>query len=121
MLADILTASYIPRGKLWIWRAVVYRARFLRLNKLVQKINKLASDQKSGKLLSCYYSPYGVKDVYDLSFFDDFIYYDFEGRKFRDPKDYDKRLTQLYGDYMELPPKADRRRHVTKAYWVDEI
>lgn len=38
--------------------------------------------------------------------------YDFEGRKFYGTKDYDARLSHLYGDYMTLPPEEKRESHI---------
>lgn len=37
------------------------------------------------------------------------IYVDFEGYQFPVPKDYDKYLTYLYGDYMQMIPVSQRR------------
>lgn len=44
--------------------------------------------------------------------------YEFEGKKFWGPKNYDKYLTIIYGDYM-TPPPANRRvsHHNLVAYW----
>ena len=40
---------------------------------------------------------------------DEVIYVDFEGCKFPVPKEYDKYLTWLYGDYMQMIPVSARR------------
>ena len=37
---------------------------------------------------------------------------EFEGRKWKIPKEYDKYLTKMYGNYMEIPDKEHRERHV---------
>lgn len=43
---------------------------------------------------------------------------DFEGNKFLIPENYDDWLTQIYEDYMQLPPEEKRvSRHGFKAYW----
>ena len=42
--------------------------------------------------------------------------YEFEGRKFHGPKDYDRYLHQIYGDYMKLPPVDQRNWHQTEIY-----
>ncbi len=44
----------------------------------------------------------------------------FEGRRYIAPKGKDKLLTQIYGDYMTLPPEDKRIQHEFKAYWKDE-
>lgn len=37
---------------------------------------------------------------------------DFEGRTFKVVEEYDKYLTMLYEDYMELPPEDERKPHI---------
>lgn len=50
--------------------------------------------------------------------FSEYVLLDFEGRKFRGPVGYDEYLHSLYpGDYMQLPPKDQRRTHKTIIYW----
>lgn len=60
------------------------------------------------------------KEVFPKTIFDNFIEVEFEGEKFRTPKDYDKVLRQVYGDYMQLPPEKDRiAHHFYSAYRKD--
>ena len=43
---------------------------------------------------------------------------EFEGRKFYAPNGWSEYLTNLFGDYMQLPPEENRRsQHVWVAYW----
>ena len=50
--------------------------------------------------------------------FDGFQWLEFEGIKFKGPKDYDTYLHCLYkGDYMQLPPEDKRVHHTTEVYW----
>ena len=50
--------------------------------------------------------------LYDRSFVEELAEYSFEGEIFKGPKNYDRYLTTLYGDYMELPPEGEREnRH----------
>lgn len=43
----------------------------------------------------------------------------FEDRVYKIPKDYDTWLTMRFGDYMTLPPEAERKRHIFDAYVKD--
>ena len=45
------------------------------------------------------------KDFYDT------IDWEFEGYKFPIPRNYDKYLTSIYGDYKSLPPLSERKPH----------
>lgn|SRR5690625_797717 len=54
-----------------------------------------------------YYGAY----MAEKSFFDDTIALNFEGHNFPAPKNYDKWLTSIYGDYMTPPPKRYRKPH----------
>jgi lipopolysaccharide cholinephosphotransferase len=47
----------------------------------------------------------------DRSKFGNFIYGDFEGRRYKIPSGYDEWLTKLYGDYMKLPPLKEQKTH----------
>lgn len=44
----------------------------------------------------------------------------FENLNARIPKEYDKHLTECYGNYMELPPKEKRTPCLDKCYWVSD-
>lgn len=60
---------------------------------------------------------YGEKDIIPASVFEDSVEIEFEGQKFPAPKDYDKYLTCLYGDYLPEPPKEKQKtHHLFKAY-----
>ena len=50
--------------------------------------------------------------------FDKFIELDFEGRKFMSVADYKTYLTNLFGDYMKLPPVEQQlSKHDFEAWW----
>lgn len=50
-------------------------------------------------------------EIFPKSIFEDTIDADFEGIKFKIPREYDSVLRQTYGDYMQLPPEKDRIAH----------
>lgn len=53
--------------------------------------------------------------------FDGFQWLEFEGCRFKGPKDFDTYLHCLYkGDYMQLPPVEKRYHHATKVYWKSD-
>ena len=54
---------------------------------------------------------YYKKDVYPLNVVFPYSEVEFEGKKYHAYHDPDKYLTQLYGDYMKLPPKEKRIAH----------
>jgi lipopolysaccharide cholinephosphotransferase len=58
-------------------------------------------------------------EIYESDWFKEKILLDFEGYKFWAPKEYDKVLTQYFGDYMKLPPEKERVNHSIEAYWKD--
>lgn len=72
------------------------------------KILKFFKNKKNAKYL---YDGMG-RNIYNGSFpieyLDEVIYVDFEGYKLPVPKEYDKYLTFLYGDYTELAPLSTR-------------
>lgn len=62
-----------------------------------------------------------VNNHYKKEWFNDYILADFEDTKFKIPIGYDKILTKMYGDYMQLPPKEKQiTHHKNNAYWVEE-
>lgn len=46
---------------------------------------------------------------FPAAWLDEAVYVDFEGYQFPVPKEYDKYLTYLYGDYMQMIPVSQRR------------
>ena len=59
--------------------------------------------ERNGRTTPTYHERSWVEELAD---------YNFEGVTFKGPKNYDKYLSSLYGDYMELPPEGEREnRH----------
>ena len=51
---------------------------------------------------------WGEKEIMPKEWFDEVMVMEFEGLRVNAPKEYDKILTQEYGDYMQLPPVGQR-------------
>ncbi|WP_028043616.1 LicD family protein [Candidatus Stoquefichus massiliensis] len=61
------------------------------------------------------------KDIYLKSDFDESILHKFEKYNFYIPKEYDRILTSMYGNYMKLPPKEERiGHHFYKTYLKED-
>lgn len=54
---------------------------------------------------------YGIKEIYKKDWFDRYVEMPFHDYVVRVPKGYVEYLTQLYGNYMELPPVEKRVTH----------
>lgn len=112
-----------PSGNV-LRRALIYMANVpMRLiptgyfeKKIIQNARKY-QDTETGKIGN-FTDSYTV--TADKSIFTDFIYVEFEGKKYRAPARYDEWLHAAYGDYMQLPPVEKRvSRHSFKAYYLD--
>lgn len=58
--------------------------------------------------------------AFDGNIFDDYIMVPYENIQVRVPREYDKCLTQMYGDYMQLPPvESQKPLHMTEHSRVD--
>ena len=54
---------------------------------------------------------YGTRDVLEKKYFSELTQLEFEGHKFFAFKEYDKYLTHVFGNYMQLPPKEKQVTH----------
>lgn len=60
----------------------------------------------------------GVKKRFNIDYFQKTIPLSFEGHDLPGPSGYDGYLSQIFGDYMKLPPESQRVRHEFEAYYV---
>ncbi len=67
--------------------------------------------EEKGDYVANLYSPYGIKDIFKKSDLLVSDLYVFEDAAFKGYKNYDLFLSQIYGDYMTLPPESKRRTH----------
>lgn len=64
---------------------------------------------------------YGLKEVLHHEDMDHPVYLRFEGREFPVPVGYKNYLTNLYGDYMKIPPDAKEKGYTHLDSWELEI
>lgn len=87
------------------------RAFFVSQKELAKSFDALAVALHDSSLI-CEQSALRKPDYYERHLVEELADYTFEGETFKGPKDYDKFLTALYGDYMQLPPEDQREnRH----------
>lgn len=80
---------------------------FRRTAKLTDKIAKIDKG-KTNKRVGVFVESIGEHNIFATEYFASTIQLKFEGIYFNAPKEYRKCLTQLYGDYMQLPPENRR-------------
>ena len=81
------------------------------MNKLEKEANTY--NYENSKYVGCivWASDDGVKGIIEKSWFDKKIEMSFENNSFMVPSEYDKILSRIYGNYMELPNEKDRIAH----------
>lgn len=52
------------------------------------------------------------REMYKRSDFCEYTLMDFEGHKWKIPKNYKKYLKHMYGDYMKIPEESSREKHI---------
>ncbi len=84
---------------------------FYPYKKAVKQRENLYRSVKQSKMFANYSGCYGERDIVPVEWFHETIQLEFEGLKVNAPAQYDKWLTQVYGDYMQLPPEEKRVGH----------
>jgi lipopolysaccharide cholinephosphotransferase len=70
---------------------------------------------KSSKFYRNWDGGWGKKEIWEENYFQEGVDINFEGITVKAPKQYDKVLRHVYGNYMELPPKEKQiLKHETK-------
>ena len=87
------------------------RALFAAKKELARAYDALAESVPETGLV-CEQSAMTAPMYFERSWCEELAMYSFEGVAFPGPKEYDKFLTAMYGDYMRLPPENEREnRH----------
>lgn len=78
---------------------------------------KLYKSVKKDAFIASYSGAWGKKEIVPAEWYGEGCILEFEGIKARVPSEYDKWLTNVYGDYMTLPPVEKRVAH----HYVDVV
>lgn len=76
---------------------------------ITSRLKKYCFDDS--RLVSNYFGAYGAREVVPKDYFGEGCKLKFEGISVNAPSIYDKYLTNIYGDYMKLPPKDKQVSH----------
>jgi lipopolysaccharide cholinephosphotransferase len=118
ILAQIFMAQsgfHVWRGNKGISKAkfipIIMLSKITKKDNIYRKIEKLYNQCDKSDIV-------GVHDGicynywhYDKKYLENFIDMNFENEYFKIPKEYDKILKTVYGDYMTLPPIEERKTH----------
>ena len=78
---------------------------------------KIITSVPESSLLKTYCGAWGDREIAEKKWLEDVEERQFEDIMVNIPKEYDKYLTHVYGDYMTLPPVEKRKGH----HWVEKI
>ena len=77
----------------------------------LDKQNKLFTEATQSRILANYCGAWGKKEIMPAEWYGKGKCIEFEGIQVKAPKEYEKWLTQVYGDYLKLPPVEKRITH----------
>lgn len=86
----------------------LYPYNILRIKKQINDLTRTSEKTtKAGLLLN----GYGENEFFDKGLFEKYSTILFEGKYYNTISDYDKYLSQIFGNYMQLPPEEMRKSH----------
>ena len=115
------TKFYYPDLKRRIYARFIKMIMFpFSINMILKKIDRLCSKYE---VMSTGYvgRMMGEGAIYPTECFKNTILHPYADFLIRIPKEYDKLLTQMYGDYKKYPPKEEQDRFFSMTYHVREL
>lgn len=85
--------------------------KYPKVSDALEERDQLYKMFKNSNYIANYGGAWGKKEIVPADWYGEGVEGQFEGIKVRLPKEYDKWLTQVYGDYMQLPPQEKRVAH----------
>lgn len=108
--------------KNWVLKASSFLLKPISMQYIIRKITKLATsyndDDTCNRIADISVFTYGMKEVFPCEDFAEVAELEFEGKIYSVPKNYKHVLSNMYGDFMKLPPKDKQvSHHHFTAYW----
>lgn len=98
----------------------LYRLRWPNYRKALEQRENLHKSVTDGTLWANHCGAWGKKEIMPREWYGEGTLLSFEGLEVMGPAHYDKWLTQVYGNYMQLPPVEKRvGHHYTEAIDLD--
>lgn len=97
-------------------------SRLVNSKKLIEKIQKQFAEDSFDRYAYCgsIGGAYRNRETMETKICNEYADIPFEGETFRAFKDYDAYLTNIYGDYMQLPPPEKQvSHHMFEAFWKE--
>lgn len=89
----------------------------VRISRMIDK-NARKYPVSGSEMVGCLGGGYMKNQMMEKEIVENITELEFEGYKLYAPKDYDRYLKKLYGDYMILPPiEKQKIQHMNKAWW----
>ena len=95
--------------------------KHLDTEKCLYKLDKLLKKNsfENSKYVVNFMGAYKFREMFKKEIYDNTDVYNFETEIVVAPKDYDFVLTQMYGDYMQIPPEHEQNKHHSKVIDTD--
>ena len=109
----------LPEDVLWVRKIkrFILQVMFPSLNAVLSKRERMYRSVPQSGLIANYGGAWGKREIVPAEWYGEGVTVEFEGMQVMAPAEYDKWLTQVYGDYMQLPPVEKRVGH----HYVDVI
>ena len=116
-----MNTSFSQKIKNIFHKIIKFSLRLVSSEYLMKKIDKISKKYMQPEMTKYVGWAANFKtNIYQSSYFKERVLLEFEGDKFFAPKEYDKILTEYFGNYMELPPEDKRIGHnMEEVYWID--
>lgn len=105
---------YLPKRKKTLKSFIITMAAYLFYPTAKQALiarERMYKTTNKGELLASYGGAWGEKEIVPAQWYAEGCDLEFEGIAVKGPKEYDKWLTQVYGDYMTPPPVEEQMSH----------